>query len=390
MQNNRDEAACAALPWVAIAHTARPGGRRVADLATVSHAARRRDLDVVRGLMAVGLVLFHGALVFNSEDDFYVRADAAVPLDVAAGPVVVWAMPLLFLIAGFGAARSLESRGTAGFLRERLLRLGMPLLVSLLVLIPFPLWVQARRAGSTESFAAFWPNFFDVHAEWGKFPFVLQGPYFEFGHLWFLVMLLCFSGLVAAATALPWPWAARTTEAMATVAASRGGVLLPGVLIGLTVAMFGMEENHGAWHRWVLIGFYAGGFLLLAEARLREAIRRDAFLAVVAAAAAYLASGPAFLTIDDPMTSRSPLAMAGRAAFGIAGWCAVMAIVGLVDRRWGSRTVDDVRRPSRPPGAAARVVGYLATAALPIYVLHTSPRSSPWPTSSSTARCRRP
>jgi peptidoglycan/LPS O-acetylase OafA/YrhL len=64
---------------------------------------------------------------------------------------------------------------------------------------------------------------------------------------------------------------------------------------------------------------------------------------------------------DDPFTAWSPLALATRALFGAAGWCWVMAILGLLDRPRGG---------GRPAGRGGRVWGYLTLAALPLYVLH--------------------
>jgi peptidoglycan/LPS O-acetylase OafA/YrhL len=46
-------------------------------------------------------------------------------------------MGILFFLAAFFAARSLARRGTGAFLRERLFRLGIPLLVYMLVIEPF-------------------------------------------------------------------------------------------------------------------------------------------------------------------------------------------------------------------------------------------------------------
>jgi hypothetical protein len=47
-----------------------------------------------------------------------------------------WGMPLLFVIAGMGSWHSLGSWGPGGFARERLRRLGVPLLTGLLTLVP--------------------------------------------------------------------------------------------------------------------------------------------------------------------------------------------------------------------------------------------------------------
>ncbi len=47
-------------------------------------------------------------------------------------------MPMLFLVAGLGARYSIRRRGAARFVRERLLRLGVPLVFGTVVLCPLP------------------------------------------------------------------------------------------------------------------------------------------------------------------------------------------------------------------------------------------------------------
>ncbi|MFF9335233.1 acyltransferase family protein [Streptomyces albogriseolus] len=99
-----------------------------ADTGPGEGSGRRGELDVLRALVVIGLVFFHSALVFAPDDDFYVKnATTTDAVTVLAGFGVVWAMPMLFLVAGLGARHSVRRRGPARFARERLLRLGVPL-----------------------------------------------------------------------------------------------------------------------------------------------------------------------------------------------------------------------------------------------------------------------
>ncbi|MDA0646597.1 acyltransferase family protein, partial [Nonomuraea ferruginea] len=162
--------------------------------------ARRSELDSIRVLVVVGLVFFHAALVFDASDDFYVRnAETTGASIVVSALGVVWAMPILFLIAGFGAWHSLRRRGPAGFTAERLLRLGVPLVFGTLTIVPVPQWLRLRAdPGYHESYLAFLPRFFEARFDLAEFPFVLQGEHFETGHLWFMLLLLVFALMLAA------------------------------------------------------------------------------------------------------------------------------------------------------------------------------------------------
>ncbi|SFB96278.1 acyltransferase family protein [Streptomyces aidingensis] len=337
---------------------------------------RRSELDALRALVVIGLVFFHSALVFDSRDDFYIKNDTTTDATmIAAGLAVVWAMPLLFLIAGVGSRHSLRRRGPRGFAAGRLRRLGVPLLFALLVLLPVPQWLRLRAAdpGYRESYPEFWPRFFDVHLEAAEFPFVVQGEHFETGHLWFVALLLSFALLLALPAALlpPGRGAALLGAAAGAATRRRGLLLLAGASpLALISALLGLEEGYGGWHRLAYLLFFGYGLAVVSDERFRAVIRRDAARAAVLAGALFALGMPGFLLTDEPFTEFSPLAVAARGLYGATGWCAVVAILGLLDR--GGRAA--AASGGGPAGPLRdwwrRVSGYLGDAVLPLYVLH--------------------
>ncbi|MFB4274488.1 acyltransferase [Nonomuraea sp. MTCD27] len=340
--------------------------------ASSSDSGRRAELDAVRVLVVVGLVFFHSALVFGAHDDFYVKnAETTDVTLVVAAVGVLWAMPLLFFLAGLGAWHSLRRRSTGAFVVERLRRLGVPLLFGTLVLVPVPQWLRLRAdPAHQESYLEFLPRFFRIDLEPGKFPFVLQGEFFETGHLWFLVLLLTFSLLLAPAThgfrsPANRDRVARLRDRMAAFAERRrGATLLPAVPLAVWCALAGLEEEYGGWHRWAYLLFYLFGFVFATDDRFRAAARRDARLIVLAGLLFCLVGVPAMLLAGDAaFTGPAPLAMAGRSLFGAAGWCWLMAIIGLLDRVRPARPRTGGREPRR-------WYAYLSEAVLPLYILH--------------------
>ncbi|NYJ03522.1 peptidoglycan/LPS O-acetylase OafA/YrhL [Nocardioides thalensis] len=332
---------------------------------------RRTEMDALRALVVVGLVFFHSALVFDSEDDFYVKNDDTAPLMLVIGVLVVWAMPLLFVIGGFGARQSLVRRGPGGFAVERLRRLGVPLVFATFVLLPLPQWLRLRAAESSydESYADFYPRFFDVHLSVDHLPFVVQGEHFESGHLWFVVLLLCFSLLLAVpAAVVPPRWTGRLGDAAGrAVERAPALVLLPAVPLAAVCAGLGLEEAYGGWHRVAYLLFFAAGLFLVADRRFRDAVRGCARLALWTGIALFVLGAPAMMSVDDPFTDMGVLAVLGRAGFGVTGWCAVVAILGLLDR---PRPPSAAPATGRPPTTTQRVSTYLGDAVLPLYVLH--------------------
>lgn len=317
---------------------------------------RRPALDALRTVVVVGLVFFHAALVFDAGDDFYVKnSETTSVTTVLAGFGVVWAMPLLFAVAGIGAWHSLARRGARRFATERLLRLGVPLVFATLAIVPIPQWLRLRSADPAydESYWRFLPRFFDVHFSPGDFPFLLQGEYFETGHLWFVVLLLTFSLMLAAAVPL---------LARLRVPDRPGLVLLAALPLGLISAVLGLEEGFAAWSRWAYLVFFLYGFTIAADPRLGAAVRRHRRLAAILGVLLFLASAPAFVIAEgDPFEGMGWVQIAGRFCYGVSGWLCLVAILGYLDR------------PRAATATAARprpVFAYLTAAALPLYVLH--------------------
>ncbi|WP_371781321.1 acyltransferase family protein [Streptosporangium subroseum] len=375
---------------------------------------RRPELDAIRTLVVIGLVFFHSALVFDTRDDFYVKnAQTTDVTTIIAGLCVVWAMPILFLIAGLGSWHSLRRRGPAGFAVERLLRLGVPLVFATLTIIPVPQWLRLRADPAYhESYLHFLPRFFDVHLDLTEFPFVIRGEYFESGHLWFVLLLLTFSLLLAPLV----HWLSnghgrRLRDRLASAVRRRGVILLPAVPVAVISALAGLEEGFAAWSRWAYLLFFLYGFMLAADERFRAAMRRDAMPAAVLGLVLFLIAMPGLLIAGDapgadPFMDMTALAIGARTLYGATGWCWLVAILGLLDRHRpapsveqvspdtpaagqnspgilsaGRNSPDDpvverespdvpVAGPIPPAGWGRRLYGYLAVAALPLYILH--------------------
>ena len=98
-------------------------------------------------------------------------------------------MAFMFLISGLFVHDSLTRHGAGGFLRRRAWRLGIPLLVSIFVLIPIAYYASFLRyhmPGTTD---------FNYFHYWGRM--ITTGPW-PSGQSWFLWVLLVFNVIAAA------------------------------------------------------------------------------------------------------------------------------------------------------------------------------------------------
>jgi glucan biosynthesis protein C len=336
--------------------------------------ARRGELDALRALVVVGLVFFHTAVIFGA-GEFPVKAEAenrVVTVLVAFG--ATWGMPLLFLISGMGVRYSLRSRDPGAFARERLRRLGGPLLVGLLTLVPLQVYLGLRRAGDQASLGEFYAGFWDLRPAL-DFPLPVTADRFATGHLWFLACLLALSLLLLPAFAwLRRPAGARLLERLGGLLARPGGILLPAVAIAAVELGLGSEVGHGGWGLGSYALFLLCGYLTAADPRVGQAFQRHWRPAAALGLLLFVAAGvAAFAALDaqvDPFTGMDPLSLAFRLLKGVDGWLWVVAILGFARDRSGRRSASPAPAPTATSGRARRLAASANDAVLPFYVLH--------------------
>lgn len=150
---------------------------------------REHHWDAVRGgLMLLGIP-YHVALAYRPGRAWMLPVMEGDPLMTDMAHVIhVFRMPAFFLIAGYFSALLLARRDARGWLRGRLVRIGVPLAVSLVTIVP----VLNLIAASVRT-----PEPWDLHAMYPSTGTVLR-------HLWFLAVLLYLQALTAlACIALP-------------------------------------------------------------------------------------------------------------------------------------------------------------------------------------------
>lgn len=145
---------------------------------------RLHALDAVRaGALILG-VFFHAAMSFLPGQRVWIVTDVSrsAELGVAWFTLHMFRMTTFFLIAGFFAHLVFHRRGLAGFVRNRLTRIALPLAVGWPIL--FPLIAGAAIWGAAVMNGGVPPE---------KLPPGPRTPFaFPLTHLWFLYVLLIF------------------------------------------------------------------------------------------------------------------------------------------------------------------------------------------------------
>jgi hypothetical protein len=355
-------------------------------------AARRSELDVLTPLIVFGLGFFHTASIFCGYQ-LVVNTMQGELTTILASLVVsaefIWIMPAMMFIAGIAIHYSLQRRTPGQFVQERLLRVGIPFLVGLVLANPPQIYYYLKgMEGFQESFLSFYPSFWNIRFSLQSFPYFLEpaggSPTFSVIHLWFLIFLLVYSLLLLPLLIyLRGPTGGRVVERVAGLFSKRFAIFLWAIPIALLESFFGAIWPSG-WSRWIWPFILLYGYLSARDERLTRALVRHRVAGLVwgtiGVLVFFLGTGM-FTTLGvDPWTDRGLPAMAFRLAKGTTSWFLVVGVVGLathlgqrasrLSRAGGRAGQGD---PADRPSFWRRVAAYGREAQLPYYVLHQTP-----------------
>jgi hypothetical protein len=158
-------------------------------------------IDEVRVFVILLVIAHHAAMAYRSSAPATVKPMDLTPMDWLAFPVLdadrwvgfdvlvafndVFFMSLMFFVSGVVAWPSLVRKGPCRYARGRIVRLGIPFVVSAALLGPlsyYPTFLQSSDPGHGASFARTW----------------LALPHWPSGPVWFLWVLLVFDLMLSA------------------------------------------------------------------------------------------------------------------------------------------------------------------------------------------------
>ncbi|HVY70705.1 MAG TPA: acyltransferase [Verrucomicrobiae bacterium] len=162
--------------------------------------SRHPALDYLRAFVTLLVIAHHAVLAYHPQMPKRVESFTAPPFLWAAFPVLdpqrapgvdlfvgfndIFFMSLMFFLSGIFTWPSLSRKGPGTFFRDRALRLGIPFVVSALVLAPVAYFPAFLAITGNHSFS-------DYLRQWVGLGFWPAGP------AWFIWVLLAFGGIVA-------------------------------------------------------------------------------------------------------------------------------------------------------------------------------------------------
>lgn len=212
---------------------------------TADEPQERYDfLDWLRVIAIFVLFFFHTGMIFVGWGWHIVNAQTIPSLEWPMDIAHRLRMPLLFVIAGAGMWFALQRRGTTQFLRERTLKLLLPLAVGMVLIVPPQIYYERLLRGQ-------W------HGDYLTFYVtrVLQmHPYpagdFSWHHLWFIAYLYVYVLLLL--PAMIW-W-----KRLRPRAAPRISLFLLGLPLGINEALLKplFPESHNLVSDWYIFNHY--------------------------------------------------------------------------------------------------------------------------------------
>lgn len=320
---------------------------------------RRYDIDALRVYAVILLIIFHTAMLFAFGTPYFIQnADLSVEMLIFVFVVNIFHMPLFFLLAGMSTSYSLNFRTGKEYLKERVKRIFIPLILGIFIVIP-PIvyferraWWSATRYNSENfygTFIEFYPHFFKIGT-------------IDYYHLWFIAYLFIIS-LLALRLFLKW----KKVEGKQKISslAEKYGKERKIFLFALPLIIFNISL------RWIFPGIsklfiddlanvlcyltiFIYGFLIVSDNRFENSINRNKKLALI------LAIITSFIVIIflgsgyDPFGNPIGYAIYW-ASFSFSGWCWLIAIYG-----YGKNFL--TKKNS--------LISYLSKIALPMYIIH--------------------
>ena len=166
------------------------GNLAVHEIDSLANGQRRFDLDWLRVIAFGLLIYYHAAIAFIPGGVPMIQnEETSLVLQVAATFLHQFRLALLFLVSGVGVFFALRRRNRAQFMRERSLRLLVPLIFGILVVVPPMVFLEKRFIGDVlgdlpSSFVEFYLTLFAD----GFYP----SGNLSWHHYWFIAYLFLY------------------------------------------------------------------------------------------------------------------------------------------------------------------------------------------------------
>ena len=194
-----------------------------------------------------------------------------------------WLMPFVFVISGASLFYAVGKSGAGQFIKDKVLRLLVPLVVGVFTHVAFQVYLERITHGQfSGSFFDFLPHYFEgIYGLGGNFAF--HGM-----HLWYLLVLFVFSiVLLPLFLLLKSKMGSRVLGKLMDLVALPGLVYVLALIILLSWKLIDRNSLLGFdkfdWNLGVYMSFFLFGFVIMASERLQQSIQRLRWISLLGA-----------------------------------------------------------------------------------------------------------
>lgn len=300
---------------------------------------RKYYIDNLRWLTVLLLFPYHTFMIYNGFESFYIKGDYSPILNCFLVFTYPWFMPLLFTVAGMSTCYALQKRTMKAYVKERLLKLFVPLVSGLLLLIPVQTYYAEKfhngYAGSYfEQYSLFFTKPTDLTGYRGGFT-----P----GQLWFIFYLFVISLAALPVILLYKQWGERLPVEKFTLP-----MLLP---LFLVVFVFSLILDIGGKSLGEYFALFMLGYLILADDTVQDRLEKNRWC-LIGAALLFLTGNVAYQLLVG-----IPAGLFYDISIRFVAWVSILGILGM-----GKHFLN----------FSNRVTDYFSKASFPIYIFHQS------------------
>jgi glucan biosynthesis protein C len=339
----------------------------------VTQADRLYYLDWLRVLAILSVLFLHCGKIFDYHTTVVFNTVRSPVLSAYREFGLLWIMPLFFILSGAAVFLSLRSRGKGEFIKARIIRLLLPLvLIGTFIINPPYVYIERLFSGQAASgFIQWYPHFFDgIYGFGGNFAPLGQGT-----HLWYLEFLFVYSLILLPLFIRSKKLGTSYLSKISIHFEKPWALFLLFLPISAASAIFeiiglGGVRVMGGWDPISYLLFFGYGYLIFSNTRIQETIKKynTAFLVVSLILTALYVDSHFGVNLKIPGVTRHDLVKDGaslplnqsvwiavQAFRGLLAWCWIIGLLGLGRRFLNFNNTFLV---------------YANEAVLPFYILH--------------------
>ncbi|HZY17350.1 MAG TPA: acyltransferase family protein [Ramlibacter sp.] len=291
---------------------------------------RRHDIDALRALAFGLVILYHVGMYYVADWAWHLKSPhAAAWLQLPMRALNLWRMDLVFLVSGVSLALLWGRAPPWMLLRDRSVRLLLPLAFGMVVVVPYQPYAQAVANGAVPpGFGAFLLRYFQG-GPWPAGAFDGWQVGVTWNHLWYLPYLWCYTAVLVLAAPLAASGPGRRLGDGFRRLRGPWLLVLPALPLMLASALLwrrfpvthdlvGDGWLHAASFTFFLYGWWLGLDAAL-WTELRRLRRRALLLALVLLGVVLVARG---------LVSSPAARLAVRLLADADAWCAVATVLG--------------------------------------------------------------